>query len=286
MRYAACNELVHDRPFAEACALIARSGYEGIELAPYSLADDPLQIPPARVREIRATILDAGLECVGLHWLLKAPAGLHITTPDAAVRRRSWDAVRFLIEFCREVGGSVVVLGSGKQRGTQGISRDAAMAIFVEELAALAPHLEAVGITVCLEPLQVQVTDVLNTLDEARTMIRALGSSRIASMLDFHNSQDELEPWARLIAAHADIIRHVHLNEVDGHHPTLVARPGRACSDYAAALVALAEIGYDGWVSLETFHAAESPETVLVEARAFLDSVTSAPQGAPSGGGS
>jgi sugar phosphate isomerase/epimerase len=285
MRYAACNELVHDRPFAEACALIARSGYEGIELAPYSLADDPLRIPPNRVREIRAAIGDAGLECVGLHWLLKAPPGLHITTPDAALRRRSWDAVRSLIEFCREVGGSVVVLGSGKQRGTQGIARERAMAIFAEELAGLAPHLEAAGVTLCLEPLQVQITDVLNTLDEARAMIKALGSPRIATMLDFHNSQDEDAPWARLIAAHADSIRHVHLNEVDGHHPTLVVRPGRARSDYAAALAALVENGYDGWVSLETFHAADSPEAVLAEARAFLDRMTSAPPGAPSQGG-
>jgi D-psicose/D-tagatose/L-ribulose 3-epimerase len=275
MRYAACNELVHDRSFAEACALIARHGYQGNELAPYSLAEDPLRIPAARVREIRATILDAGLECVGLHWLLKAPPGLHITTPDLMVRRRSWEAVRLLVEFCRAVGGSLVVLGSGKQRGTQGVSRDRATAIFSEELAGLAPHLEQAGVTLCLEPLQVQVTDVLNTLDEARTMIRALASPRIATMLDFHNSQDEREPWARLIAAHADIIRHVHLNEVDGHHPSLVERPGRARSTYAPAFAALADTGYDGWISLETFHTAESPEAVLAEARAFLDSTAS-----------
>lgn len=292
MRYAACNELVHDRTFPEACALIAQHGYQGIELAPYSLADDPLRIPPRCAREVRRTIEEAGLTCVGLHWLLKAPPGLHITTPDAAVRRRSWDAVRFLVDFCHGVGGTLVVLGSGKQRGTQGISRDRAMAIFAEELAALAPHLERSGVTVCMEPLQVQVTDVLNTLGEARALIEEIGNPRIASMLDFHNSQDEREPWPRLIAAHADIIRHVHLNEVDGHHPTLVPRPGRARSAYAGAFAALADTGYKGWISLETFHAAESPATVLAETRTFLDSMASALrkrapglQGAPSRGG-
>jgi D-psicose/D-tagatose/L-ribulose 3-epimerase len=220
---------------------------------------------------------------VGLHWLLKAPPGLHITTPDNGVRRRSWDAVRSLVDFCREVGGSLVVLGSGKQRGTQGISRGRAMAILTEELANLAPDLEQAGVTVCLEPLQVQITDVLNTLDEARAMIGALGTSRIATMLDFHNSQDEAEPWARLIAAHADIIRHVHLNEVDGHHPSLVGQPGRARSEYAAAFRALAATGYAGWMSLETFHAADSPETVLAETRAFLENMTSVLPGHTSG---
>ena len=289
MRYAACNELVHDRPFAEACALIARHSYQGIELAPYSLAEDPLRIPPAQAREIRRTIRDAGLECVGLHWLLKAPPGLHITTPDIAVRRRSWDAVRLLVDFCREVGGSLVVLGSGKQRGTRGISQAAATAILCDELAGLAPHLEQSGVTLLLEPLQIRVTDVLNSLAEARTILDAIGSPWIASMLDFHNSQDEPEPWDMLTTAHADIIRHVHLNEVDGHHPSLVGRPGRARSAYAPAFAALAETGYRGWISLETFHAAESPEAVLAETRAFLGSMASVlqegasgPPGAPS----
>ena len=283
MRYAACNELVHDRPFAEACALIARHGYQGIELAPYSLADDPLRIPPAQAGEFRRTIQDTGLDCVGLHWLLKAPPGLHITTPDTRIRRRSWDAVRSLVDFCREVGGGLVVLGSGRQRGTQGISRDAAMAILCEELAILAPHLKDTGVTLLLEPLQVHVTDVLNTLEEAQGVIQRLSAPRIASMLDFHNSQDESEPWERLIARYADIIRHVHLNGVDGHHPTLVERPGRARSAYAAAFQALHETGYAGWISLETFHAADSPEMVLAETRAFLENTTSVLPGHTSG---
>jgi sugar phosphate isomerase/epimerase len=283
MRYAACNELVHDRPFAEACALIAQNGYQGIELAPYSLAEDPLRISPARAAEIRRAIEDASLECVGLHWLLKAPPGLHITTPEIGVRRRSWDAIRFLVDFCREVGGSLVVLGSGKQRGTQGISRDAATGILRDELAGLAPHLAQSGVTVLLEPLQDRVTDVLNTLHEARAIIDAIGSPRIASMLDFHNSQDERESWESLIAGHTDIIRHVHLNEVDGHHPSLVERPGRARSAYAASFRALAATGYAGWISLETFHAADSPETVLAETRAFLENMTSVLPGHTSG---
>jgi sugar phosphate isomerase/epimerase len=112
-------------------------------------------------------------------------------------------------------------------------------------------------------------------------------------MLDFHNSQDEPDSWESLISAHGDIIQHVHLNEVDGHHPSLVGRPGRTRSEYAAAFRALAAKGYAGWISLETFHAAELPETVLAETRAFLDRMTSVfqgqasgPTGTPSRGGS
>ncbi len=281
MRYAACNELVHDRPFADACRLIARHGYEGIELAPYTLAADPLRMSAAERRRICATMRDAGLVCVGLHWLLKAPPGLHLTTPDVLVRRRSWEAMRHVVDLCHDVGGSLAVLGSGKQRGTQGITREATMALLVEELAGLAPHLEQAGVTLLLEPLPVQVTDVLNTLEEVRTLVRALDCPRIASMLDFHDSQAEEQPWDRLIAAYSTIIRHVHLNEVDGRHPTISPRPGRARSAYTAAFTALRHSGYDGWISLETFHAEESPEAVLAEARAFLDGMAALWEGAP-----
>ena len=34
---------------------------------------------------------DAGLETIGLHWLLAKTEGLHLTSPDPAVRRRTAD---------------------------------------------------------------------------------------------------------------------------------------------------------------------------------------------------
>ena len=83
MRTAVCNEMFGAIPFAEQCALTARHGFQGIELAPYTLAEDPMQIRPARAREIRRIIEEAGLACAGLHWLLRMPAGLHLTTPDS-----------------------------------------------------------------------------------------------------------------------------------------------------------------------------------------------------------
>jgi D-psicose/D-tagatose/L-ribulose 3-epimerase len=33
---------------------------------------------------------------VGLHWLMVSPKSLHVTTPDARLRRRSWEHIRSL----------------------------------------------------------------------------------------------------------------------------------------------------------------------------------------------
>ena len=283
MRAAVCNELCADRPLAEACRLIARHGFRGVELAPYTLADDPTKLSAARLREIRVAIETAGLACAGLHWLLKAPAGLHLTTADPTVRRRSWDALRRLIDLCAALGGEVMVLGSGRQRSAQGLDRAVALDALTDGLASLAETAGAARIRLLLEALPASSTDVVNTLEEARAAIAAVGHPAVSGMFDFHNSRDETEPWEGLIERHGAIIHHVHLNEADGYHPSLVRRPGRRRSEFGPAFRALAARGYAGWISLEIFHAAEPPETILAETRAFLESAAPAAGGASDG---
>ena len=45
-RHATCNEAFKDYDFREACSVIRSIGYTGIEIAPFTLADDPLDISP------------------------------------------------------------------------------------------------------------------------------------------------------------------------------------------------------------------------------------------------
>ena len=89
-----CNEAFGATPFAEACRTLRAAGYEGIEIAPFTLAPDPAEITPAQRREYRDIMRSEGLEFVGLHWLMVSPPGLHVTTPwrAAAANRGSADA--------------------------------------------------------------------------------------------------------------------------------------------------------------------------------------------------
>src|SRR5689334_4106231 len=96
-RHAICNEAFEKFPFRDACRVIRAAGYEGIEIAPFTLAEDPAGIWEARRREVRDIIRSEGLAFVGLHWLMVSPKGLHVTTPDAALRARSWLHIRNLI---------------------------------------------------------------------------------------------------------------------------------------------------------------------------------------------
>src|SRR5205823_12208186 len=112
-RHAICNEAFEKYEFRDACRAIRNAGYTGIELAPFTLAETPAGVSPARRSELRDIMASEGLTFVGLHWLMVSPKGLHATGPDAELRRKSWDHIRALIDLCADLGpGGVLVFGS------------------------------------------------------------------------------------------------------------------------------------------------------------------------------
>ena len=117
-RLSVCNELYEKTDFVEQCRSIKRAGWDGIEIAPFTLLTDATQLSAERRREVRDVIISEGLEFVGLHWLTVGPEGLHVTTPDEAMRKRSWEYVRGLADLCADLrpesesAGGVMVFGS------------------------------------------------------------------------------------------------------------------------------------------------------------------------------
>ena len=101
-RHAICNEAFKDYDFREACRSIRSIGYTGIEIAPFTLADDPLDISAGRRAEYRRLITDEGLTFVGLHWLMVSPKPLHVTTSDEALRKKSWEYLSNLVDLCAD----------------------------------------------------------------------------------------------------------------------------------------------------------------------------------------
>ena len=65
---------------------------------------------------MRRAAADAGIAITGLHYLMKAPAGLSITTADDAVRARTIAVMRAMCGLCAELGGKILVHGSPDQR--------------------------------------------------------------------------------------------------------------------------------------------------------------------------
>ena len=249
-KLAICNETFQEAGFAEGCELALATGYAGLEIAPWTLSEDPASLSAGRRRECRAAIEQAGVAYVGLHSLLTAPRGkLHITTPDDAVREKSWDYFRRLIDLCADLGDNgLMILGSGKQRRAVGGSTvDDAVKRLRDGLASLADHAGERGVTILPETLAPHLCDVLTSMEQTRAMVEEIGHPAVRTMFDTHNAVAEPVPHDVLIRQHAEFIKHVHINEMDGGHP------GTGNYDFSVPLRALKEVGYDGWLSLEVF---------------------------------
>jgi sugar phosphate isomerase/epimerase len=251
MRLALCNEVLRHRDFASQCSFAAALGYQGLEVAPFTLAGDPLAIPDARSSELRRIAEDAGLAITGLHWLLVKPEGLAVTSPDAAVRARTIDAMRRLVDLAAALGARCLVHGSPAQRRTpSGIEPAQARAWIVEALAAVAPRAHAAGLLYLLEPLPRDETDQVNTLDEAVAVVREVASPAVATMLDTKSAAlAETRPADELVRTWLPhgMIRHVQLNDRNRR------APGQGRDRFASVLRALRDGGYDGDLAIEPF---------------------------------
>ncbi len=89
MRYAICNETFGDWPLDKALTFARQAGYTGWEVAPFMLGSSAYEIPSSQRIEYRRAVEKAGLEIIGLHWLLAKTQGYHVTTADAAVRQKN-----------------------------------------------------------------------------------------------------------------------------------------------------------------------------------------------------
>jgi sugar phosphate isomerase/epimerase len=268
MLHAICNEVFETWSFADACRAIRRAGYHGIEIAPFTLAEDPVTIPAGRRREYRDIMASEALAFVGLHWLMVSPPGLHVTTPDAEVRSRSWQHIHHLIDLCADLGpGGVLVFGSPKQRSaTGGLTPREATRHFADGLASVAPHAAERGVTILAEALPAGQCDVITSLDEAAALVRAINHPAIGTMFDCHNAVDETEPHASLLDRHYSLIRHIHVNELDGRYP------GTGSYEFRPIFEVLRRRGYTGWVSLEVFDFTPGAEVIARDSLRYLES--------------
>ena len=250
MRIALCNEVIASLPFERQCVVAKELGYDGLEIAPMTLSDAPHTLPAVRRAQLRRAAADAGIAITGLHYLLRAPAGLSITSADARVRARTQEVMRRLCDLAADLGAGVIVHGSPDQRQlepgdeTEGRKRGA------ECFAAVAKTAEAAGVIYCIEPLSPDQTQFVNTVAEAAEMVRAIGSPAIRTMIDCSSAgRSEAEPIPDLLRQWlpTGLIAHVHFNDPNRRGP------GEGELAFAPILAALTEGSYGGMAAIEPF---------------------------------
>lgn len=250
MRFTLCNEVVRDMPFSEQCAFAAALGYDGVELAPFTLSSEPHRLAGGEIAGARRAASDAGIPITGLHWLLVAPEGMMLTSADPDVHKRTREVLVALIRLCAELGGSYVVHGSPQQRVLQSGEEAEGRKRAMETLAAAAEVAAGCGITYCLEPLSPKQDNFVTSVERAIGVVEEIGSPSFRTMIDCAAAASgESEDIPTLIARHlpSGMIRHVHFNDPNRRGP------GEGDLAFAPIVRALQDASYDGWVGVEPF---------------------------------
>jgi D-psicose/D-tagatose/L-ribulose 3-epimerase len=251
MRISLCNEVIAPMPFPRQCEYAAKLGYDGLEIAPYTLSEEPHRMGAAQIAAARSAAEDSGVAVTGLHWLLLKPAGLSISTRDDAIRKKSVEVMCALIDLTAELGGRYLVHGSPHQRRVDpGETRAAAMARAQECFAAVAERARKAGVVYCIEPLSSEQTPLINTLEEAAQMVAAIGNPAVSSMLDCSSAgRMEKQTLGALVERWLPkgLIAHVQVNDRNRRGP------GQGEQRFAPLFAALKRHGYGGDVAVEPF---------------------------------
>lgn len=275
MQFAICNETFEGWEHQRICQFISGLGYRGLEIAPFTLSPTPVQLPRSERLRLRDEANATGIEIIGLHWLLAHTEGLHLTHPDPQVRKRTANYLSDLALLCSDLGGSMMVLGSPKQRNRLAdITPTQAFDYALDTIQQAMPRLGEVGVRLCLEPLGTAETNFLNTCAQANELILAVDHPLCVLHLDVKamaaecNTENDGQVVARLIRDNIAKAGHFHANDPNRRGPGFGPMP------FEPIMQALYESHYAGWVSVEVFDYSPDPETIARDSLSCLKRAT------------
>jgi sugar phosphate isomerase/epimerase len=244
-----CNEIFQEwNEWQRICDYVADVGYNGIEIAPFTFANDVNEISAESRADIRRIAEEVGLEIIGLHWLLVGPEGVHLTTADRATRERTAHYLVDLTNCCADVGGTRMIFGSPKQRNLEaGVTYRQAFDHAREVFEKALPALEDRGVTLCMEQLAPAETDFCSTVAQTVELIDAVSHPNFQLILDTKAMAQEPLSRADTIRQYAKYLRHYHANDEN------LKGPGFGKVDFAPIIAALKEIHFQDYISIEVF---------------------------------
>jgi sugar phosphate isomerase/epimerase len=265
MQFAICNEIFGSWPLEDAFAYAAKAGYDAVEVAPFTIAKNVNDVGPDRRAAIRRLAQTNGIAISGIHWVLAQTEGLHLTHPDPAVRERTSRYLVNLVDFCADLSGRFMVVGSPKQRNRMdGVdekqARDWTAAAFDQPARRAADR----GVTICFEPLSPAETNFINTAADAIEVAQQVGRTSFKILLDVKAMSAESRSIPEIIRASWPHFAYFHAND------TNLKGPGFGAVDFRPIAQALKEVGYDGFVSVEVFNFDEGPEVIATKSIEYL----------------
>jgi len=198
-------------------------GFAGVEV-----------ILPARLEALRAARAETGLEVPSLVLGEHSDRG-GVADLDPAVAAAAVEDVRLASQWAQELGADALLVpffGRAELRDAADVARAA---------DALRP--------LCGGPVQVLYEGTLPA-EGIRDLAAQVGSAQFGCYFDIANVVVRSMDTATELRALGDLVRRVHVKDARTKVNDCV--PGLGFVDFAATARALDDIGYDGWIVLET----------------------------------
>lgn len=268
MKFGICNEIFQNWQIDDAMAFAKQAGYDGIEIAPFTLAKYVTEIPASERRRIRDTAARIGLEISGIHWVLVQAEGMYLNHPDPEVRARTAKYFCELVSFCGDLGGKIIVVGSPKQRNVMdGVTFEQAWQWATETFRTAVKLAEGCGVTICFEPLAPSETNFINTAADAIRFTRQFSSPAMKIILDVKAMCSEAKPIPEIIRESWPHFAYFHANDRN------LKGPGFGDVDFKPIADALRDVGYSGYASVEVFKFEEGAEAIATMSIEYLKRV-------------
>ena len=268
MRFAICNEIFRGWKLEDIFGYIHRLGYDGVEIAPFTIADSVTEVSAGQRQAIREAAERHQIQIAGIHWVLVKPEGLYMNHPDAKIREKTAVYFRELVDFCADLGGKVMVVGSPKQRNLMpGVAAEQAAEWAAETFRASVKQAEQRGVTICFEPLAPAETNFINSAEEALRFVARVPSPAFKIILDVKAMCTETKPIPTIIRNSWPNFAHFHANDKN------LKGPGFGEVDFIPIAAALKEVGYNGYASVEVFNFDEGPEVIASKSLEHLKKV-------------
>jgi D-psicose/D-tagatose/L-ribulose 3-epimerase len=174
------------------------------------------------------------------------PATLKVTGPEVD-REEQIRYVRKAFARLSRLGTGIVVFGSGgARRVPEGFPKDDAFKQLVEFGRRIALEARTHNITIAVEPLRRQETNIINSAAEGLELVNAVDHPNFQLMIDFYHLASEREDPAIVLRAR-EHLRHLHMANPQGRVFPLKWDE----YDYAPFFANLRMIGYDKRISIE-----------------------------------
>jgi sugar phosphate isomerase/epimerase len=215
-------------------------GYTGVDLFVDATAT-------ARAESIRRGFQAVGMEVAMMLAIALAEKGVSLSTTDA--EKRQWSIKEFLgqLENAPRLGAARMALGFIRGRLEDGDTLKANADRLADSLGQILPRAEALGVTICLEPINRYEMNTFNDVASSLAFVRRIGSGNLKLLLDaFHMNIEDASIEGSIRAAGSHI---GHFHSPDSNRRA----PGWGHLDYDAIIPALHDAGYDDYLMLEAF---------------------------------